>query len=93
MKQAEISIKYKGYIEKQLAAAKEFKRLECKMLPDDIDYTDIKGLRIEARQKLSAIRPQNIGQASRISGVSPADIGVLMIYLEQKERAKLETGN
>lgn len=93
VKQAEISIKYKGYIEKQLAAAKEFKRLECKMLPDDIDYTDIKGLRIEARQKLSAIRPQNIGQASRISGVSPADIGVLMIYLEQKERAKLETGN
>lgn len=86
VKQAEISIKYKGYIEKQLAAAREFKRLENKLIPETIDYNDIRGLRIEAMQKLSAIRPISIGQASRISGVSPADIGVLMIYLEQKER-------
>ena len=88
--QVEISIKYKGYIEKQLAAAREFARLEKKLIPTDIDYTDITGLRIEARQKLSNIRPVSLGQAGRISGVSPADIGVLMIYLEQKERAKRE---
>ena len=89
-KQVEISIKYKGYIEKQLAAAKEFTRLENKLLPEDIDYADIKGLRIEAGQKLASIRPRSLGQASRISGVSPADITVLMIYLEQKERSKNE---
>jgi len=87
-RQAEISIKYKGYIEKQIAAAKEMRRLESKKLPTDIDYNDIVGLRIEARQKLTTIRPQNIGQASRISGVSPADVGVLLIYLEQKERER-----
>ena len=89
-KQVEISIKYKGYIEKQLAAAKEFTRLENKLLPEDIDYAEIKGLRIEAGQKLASIRPRSLGQASRISGVSPADITVLMIYLEQKERSKNE---
>ncbi len=89
-KQVEISIKYKGYIEKQLAAAREFMRLEKKLIPTDIDYDNILGLRIEARQKLSQMRPISIGQAGRISGVSPADIGVLMIYLEQKERAARE---
>lgn len=89
-KQVEISIKYKGYIEKQIAAAKEFARLEKRLLPDDIDYTAIKGLRIEAGQKLQSIKPRSLGQASRISGVSPADITVLMIYLEQRERAKDE---
>ncbi len=92
-KQVEISIKYKGYIEKQIAAAKEFSRLEKKLLPDDIDYQGIKGLRIEAMQKLSKIMPRSLGQASRISGVSPADITVLMIYLEQKERENNEKRN
>ena len=89
-KQVEISIKYKGYIEKQLAAAREFARLEKKLLPEDIDYTKIRGLRIEAGQKLQNIRPRSLGQASRISGVSPADITVLMIYLEQKEKESNE---
>lgn len=84
--QVEISIKYKGYIEKQLAAAREFSRLESRLLPDDIDYTRIKGLRLEARQKLQKLRPQSLGAAGRISGVSPADITVLMIYLEQRGR-------
>lgn len=92
-KQVEISIKYKGYIEKQLAAAREFSRIENRLLPDDTDYTAIKGLRIEAGQKLQAIKPRSLGQASRISGVSPADITVLMIYLEQKERTKNENRN
>lgn len=82
--QVEISIKYKGYIEKQLAAAREFKRLESRVIPQDTDYAAIKGLRIEAQQKLTAVRPQNLGAAGRISGVSPADITVLMIYLEQR---------
>ena len=83
--QVEISIKYKGYIEKQLSAARDFARLENKLLPTDIDYSKIIGLRIEARQKLDSIRPVSLGQASRISGVSPADITVLMIYLEQEK--------
>ena len=83
--QVEISIKYKGYIEKQLSAARDFARLENRLLPADIDYSKIVGLRIEARQKLNDIRPVSLGQASRISGVSPADITVLMIYLEQEK--------
>ena len=80
--QAEISIKYKGYIKRQSAQAEQFKKLESKDLPADIDYTSIDGLRLEARQKLNQIRPKSLGQASRISGVSPADIAVLMIYLK-----------
>lgn len=85
--QVEISIKYEGYIKKQLAAVDSMRKLENKLLPDDIDYRGITGLRLEAQEKLSAIRPLNIGQASRISGVSPADINVLMIYLvKQKGR-------
>ena len=88
--QVEISIKYKGYIEKQLAAAREFSRMENKLLPQDIDYTAIKGLRIEAQQKLQTMRPRSLGAAGRISGVSPADITVLMIYLEQTERENRE---
>ena len=87
-KQVEISIKYKGYIEKQVAAAREFKRLEGRLLPQDIDYTSIRGLRIEAMQKLESLRPRSLGQASRISGVSPADITVLMIYLEGRGENK-----
>ena len=85
--QVEIAIKYEGYIKKQLAAVENMRKLENKLLPDDIDYRNITGLRLEAQEKLSAIRPLNIGQASRIGGVSPADINVLMIYLvKQKGR-------
>ena len=78
---AEISIKYEGYIKRQVAEVNRRAKLDEKKIPEDIDYSAVKGLRIEATQKLSKIRPQTIGQASRISGVSPADISVLMIYL------------
>ncbi len=87
-RQAEISIKYEGYIEKQLSKVREFQRLENRRLPEDLNYEEMIGLRLEARQKLSAVRPVSIGQASRISGVSPADISVLMIELEQRKAAK-----
>ena len=83
--QCVIMTKYEGYIEKQLKQIDQFKKLENKKLPEVIDYLSIDGLRIEARQKLDAIRPISIGQASRISGVSPADISVLMIYLESRK--------
>lgn len=82
--QAEITIKYDGYISRQINQANQFRRLESKKLPDDIDYLNFEGLRIEARQKLDKIRPMSLGQASRISGVSPADIAVLMVYLKNK---------
>jgi tRNA uridine 5-carboxymethylaminomethyl modification enzyme len=77
----ETVIKYEGYIQKQIAQVEQFKKLENKKIPEDINYDDVKSLRIEARQKLNKIRPNSIGQASRISGVSPADINVLLIYL------------
>ena len=80
--QAEITIKYEGYIKRQMVQAQQFKKLEAKAIPEDIDYLQIDGLRIEARQKLDKVRPRSLGQASRISGVSPADIAVLMIYLK-----------
>ena len=80
--QAEISLKYEGYIKRQLKQVEEFTRMESRPLPADIDYDAINGLRLEAREKLKKIRPENFGQASRISGVSPADISVLMIYME-----------
>ena len=80
--QAEIIIKYEGYIKRQMVQAQQFKKLEAKAIPEDIDYLQIDGLRIEARQKLDKVRPRSLGQASRISGVSPADIAVLMIYLK-----------
>ncbi len=83
-------IKYEGYVRRQLDDAKRFAKLEEKRIPDDVDYEAIGGLRTEAVQKLSKIRPSSIGQASRISGVSPADISVLMIYLTVKRRAKAE---
>ena len=86
--QCVIMTKYEGYIEKQLKQIDQFKKLENKRLPEGIDYLSIDGLRIEARQKLDAIRPISIGQASRISGVSPADISVLLIYLEQMRRTR-----
>ena len=83
--QVNIIAKYEGYIEKHLEQVEQFKKFEKRLLPEDIDYNDVKGLRIEAIQKLSKIRPINLGQASRISGVSPADMSVLMIYLELKK--------
>ncbi len=83
--QAEIAIKYEGYIKKQVEQVEHMRALERKPLPQEIDYHAIEGLRLEAREKLEKIRPMNIGQASRISGVSPADISVLLIYLEQRK--------
>ena len=80
---AQTEIKYDGYIKRQNSAIKELKRLENKSLPEDIDYNSILGLRLEAREKLSKIKPKNIGQASRVSGVSPADVSVLLIWLEK----------
>ncbi len=82
----EVQIKYEGYIEKQRQRIEKFKKLENKKLPQDMDYNAIEGLRIEARQKLTEIKPLSIGQASRISGVSPADINVLLIYMEKNGR-------
>ncbi|MBQ3928484.1 MAG: tRNA uridine-5-carboxymethylaminomethyl(34) synthesis enzyme MnmG [Clostridia bacterium] len=79
--QVEVEIKYEGYIKRQLTIIDQVRRLETKLLPNDIDYFRIEGLRLEAREKLNKVRPENIGQASRISGVSPADISVLVIYL------------
>ena len=80
--QVEITVKYEGYIRRQQRQVEEFEQLEKHALPGDMDYSDIQGLRLEAREKLSAVRPLNLGQASRISGVSPADIGALMIWLQ-----------
>jgi tRNA uridine 5-carboxymethylaminomethyl modification enzyme len=90
--QVEIQIKYEGYIKKQVQQAEQFKKMENKLIPEDIVYDDIPGLRNEARQKLKEIRPRSIGQASRISGVSPADISVLMIYMEKMRRKKASEG-
>lgn len=83
--EVEIEIKYKGYIKLQQQQVEKFKKLERKLLPQEINYEEIKGLRLEARQKLNKIKPNSVGQASRISGVSPADISVLLIYLEQQK--------
>ena len=82
--EVEIQIKYAGYLARQEKQVEEFKKEESRLLPADIDYESIAGLRLEARQKLAEIRPMSIGQAGRISGVSPADIAVLLIYLEQR---------
>lgn len=86
IEEVEIMIKYEGYINLQNKQVESFKKLEKKLLPQEIDYNEIKGLRLEARQKLNKIKPYSIGQASRISGVSPADISVLLIFLEQNKR-------
>ncbi|MBS5788691.1 MAG: tRNA uridine-5-carboxymethylaminomethyl(34) synthesis enzyme MnmG [Clostridioides difficile] len=86
--QCEVMTKYEGYIDKQLKQIDQFKKLENKKLNEDLDYSSIDGLKIEARQKLDEIKPISIGQASRISGVSPADISVLLIYLEQMKKSK-----
>lgn len=81
LEQVEIEIKYEGYIQKQLKQVEQMKKLEAKLLPTDFDYTQLNGLRLEAQEKLNKIKPLNIGQASRISGVSPADVSVLLIWL------------
>ena len=86
IEQVNIHVKYDGYIQRQLKQVKEFKRLEHRKLPQDFDYGKVKSLRIEAAQKLNLYKPLNIGQASRISGVSPADISVLLVYMEQAGR-------
>ncbi|MDO5781261.1 MAG: tRNA uridine-5-carboxymethylaminomethyl(34) synthesis enzyme MnmG [Eubacteriales bacterium] len=86
--QVEINIKYDGYIRRQMKQVEQFKKLEQKKIPEDIDYEDVGSLRIEARQKLESYRPISIGQASRISGVSPADISVLLVYLESRSGHK-----
>ena len=77
----EVAVKYEGYIKRQVAEVERTAKLENRRLPEDIDYADIRGLRLEAAQKLSRIRPATLGQASRISGVSPADISVLLVWL------------
>ena len=86
--QVEIQLKYAGYIDRQLREVKEFSKMENRKLPTDIDYSAVLGLRIEARQKLTKIRPENFGQASRISGVSPADVAALMVFLESRRDGK-----
>ena len=84
--QVEIQVKYEGYLNRQQAAIERFERMESKLLPEGLDYSKIKGLSKEAVDRLSAIRPVSVGQASRVSGVTPADISVLLIYLEQEKR-------
>lgn len=88
--QVNIAVKYEGYIKRQQLQVEQYKRLEKRHIPKDIDFSNIHGLRLEARQKLTKIRPLSVGQASRISGVSPADISVLLIYLESRSRARLK---
>ena len=87
IEQVEIEIKYEGYIERQLRQIEQFKKMEKKTIPDTINYDDVPSLRLEARQKLKSFHPISVGQASRISGVSPADISVLLVYLEQYKRS------
>lgn len=91
IEQVEIEIKYEGYICRQLKQVEQFKKMEKKKIPEELDYQDVKSLRLEARQKLEACRPLSVGQASRISGVSPADISVLLIYLEQFNRNRMKS--
>ena len=86
--EVEIQVKYEGYIKLQEAQVEKFKKLETKILPEDINYEDLKGISLEARQKLNKFKPRSIGQASRISGVSPADVSVLLVYLQQKGNQK-----
>ncbi|MCL6617500.1 MAG: tRNA uridine-5-carboxymethylaminomethyl(34) synthesis enzyme MnmG, partial [Anoxybacillus ayderensis] len=87
--QVEIQIKYEGYIEKSLQQVEKLKKMENKKIPEDIDYDAITGLATEARQKLKQVRPLSIAQASRISGVNPADISILLVYLEQGKIARV----
>ena len=90
MTEVEVILKYDGYIRKQINEVEKLQSLENKRLGESLDYNSIGGLRLEARQKLSEIRPRTVGQASRISGVSPADINVLLVYLEKMSRENRE---
>jgi tRNA uridine 5-carboxymethylaminomethyl modification enzyme len=90
--QVEIQIKYEGYIEKQLIHVERLSKMEKKKLPEDLKYAEIHGLANEAKQRLSQIRPISIGQASRISGVTPADISILLVYLEQYNKMAAARG-
>jgi tRNA uridine 5-carboxymethylaminomethyl modification enzyme len=89
-KEVETDLKYEGYLKLEKEKIEKFAQLERRLLPEDTDYEKISGLRLEARQKLNSIRPLNIGQASRISGVSPADISVLLVYTEMLKRKDKE---
>ena len=89
IEQVEIQIKYEGYIKKALEKVEKLKRMEAKRIPENIDYAAINGLATEAKQKLQKIQPETIAQASRISGVNPADISILMVYIEQGKIAKV----
>jgi len=91
--QVEVEVKYAGYIERQKAEVLRFKSLEDKMIPDDFDYATVPSLRLEARQKLSKIRPRTLGQAARISGVSPADIAILAVWLKRYGAGQLRSGS
>jgi tRNA uridine 5-carboxymethylaminomethyl modification enzyme len=90
--QVEIQTKYAGYIEKQLIQVNRLKKMENKQIPLDIDYVAVYGLATEAKQRLEKVRPLNLGQASRISGVNPADISILLVYLEQYHKVKAARG-
>ena len=89
MEEVEIQVKYEGYIKMQEQQVEKFKKLEEKLLPEDIDYEKLDGISLEARQKLNKFKPRSIGQASRISGVSPADISVLLIYMETRKHPQV----
>ena len=84
----EILVKYEGYLRKQQAAIERFEKLESRLLPQDLDYTKLRGLSREAVERLTLVKPRSLGQAARISGVSPADINVLVIYLETQKRSE-----
>ncbi len=88
IEQVEISLKYEGYLKRQEQQVAQYKKLEMKYIPEYLDYDDVYSLRIEAKQKLNEVKPNSVGQASRISGVSPADISVLLVHLEQLRRQK-----
>ena len=88
IEQVNINLKYEGYISRQMKQVEQFKKMENKLIPEDIVYEEVHNLRKEAVQKLNDIRPHSIGQASRISGVSPSDISVLLVYMEQLRRQK-----
>ncbi len=90
--QVNLQLKYKGYIDKQLEYVDQMRKLNEKVLPDNIDYKIIRGLRLEAIEKLNKYKPYSIGHASRISGVSPADISVLLVWMESRKNDKPETG-
>lgn len=90
IEQVEIQLKYEGYIKKALEKVDKLKRMEAKRIPENIDYAAINGLATEAKQKLQKIQPETIAQASRISGVNPADVSILMVYIEQGKIAKVK---